>query len=77
VRAYEKLQEHLMENHDALSDCEYTILLGYIISIFAHQYEFRPYMINKNISRETDWVMIYNQLFDGFIDENRDLYANN
>ncbi len=72
--AYHSIAKHLIANHDDINDPEYMILLGYIIAILWYRYEFRPYMINHNLT-DTNWVQVYDSMFSSFSETSKAHYA--
>lgn len=62
-RAYEALQQ--ARKQWKLKDIEWRIILWYVVSMLWWKYEIRPYMVDKEMSKDS-WVDFLDHLFDDF-----------
>lgn len=72
-KAYQKLSEYLRSHEEDLSNPEYMVLLGMVMTILGYRYEFRPYMINPNMEW-IDWIEVFDWMFQDFNESSRQKY---
>lgn len=70
-RAYEELQKE--RSQCKLKNSEDRIILWYVIALLGGIYEFRPYMIDRELQTES-WVDVYDHLFDNFSEKSAVYY---